>query len=571
MRKLTQCDVCHTLLTVVAGATLVVLAGCNSGSGYAQPDNVATNNFSVGGTISGLTAASLSLELNGGNALTASNGKFVFTTKVSPNSSYVVTIPSQPTGQICTISNGTATSISAAVTNVQVICSADTYSIGGSITGLTSGNQITLTDNNSGPAIITANNGFTLPEKVAYDSGYSVSIKQQPVGQNCTVSDGTGSQVTAAVSTVAVTCTAPGYTVLYNFGSGTNASGAYNAALVQGTDGNFYGASYLGGANGVGSIFKVTPAGIETVIYSFTVSGLTDGQYPYGTGVTFGPDGALYGTAYDGGSTDCGTIYRVTTAGSFSVLYDFTGGGTDGCYPEGGLTLGTDGNFYGTTSSGAANNHGTAFKISPAGSYTQLHAFGAGSDVYYVSFSNLTQAPNGIFYGVGYEGGANGYGGVFSLTSSGTEAVLYSFTGGNDGGQPGSTLTLGADGELYGTTDADGANSDGTAFKISTNGTFTLLHAFAGGANDGANPYSNPLVLGSDGNFYGMTNNGGANNVGVLFKMTASGTVTVLHSFNNGTSDGGTPFDSITLGADGYIYGTTTSFGLYGGGVFFRY
>jgi uncharacterized repeat protein (TIGR03803 family) len=182
--------------------------------------------------------------------------------------------------------------------------------------------------------------------------------------------------------------------------------------LTQGTDGNFYGTTYEGGTSDDGTVFKITPAGAETVLYSFTAG--TDGQY-VDAGLIQGADGNFYGTTFQGGTNNDGTVFKITTAGVETVLWSF-GSGTDGEHPEAGLIQGADGNFYGTTVNGGQHGSGTVFEITSAGVETVRGSFGNGTDGNGVSpRAGLIQGADGNFYGTTYAGGANGYGTVFEF------------------------------------------------------------------------------------------------------------------------------------------------------------
>jgi uncharacterized repeat protein (TIGR03803 family) len=199
---------------------------------------------------------------------------------------------------------------------------------------------------------------------------------------------------------------------LYAFPKTGNGGNEPYAGVVQASDGNFYGTTYLGGSNGVGAVFKITPGGTETIVYSF--AGGSDGENPY-AGLIQGSDGNLYGTTYQGGSHNFGTIYKLTLSGVETVLYAFAGGGGDGANPEAGVTQGSDGNLYGVT----------------------------------------------------YAGGSSGLGTVFELTLSGTETILHSFAGGStDGSNPQANLLQGSDGALYGSAFGGGTGNDGIFFKV---------------------------------------------------------------------------------------------------------
>ncbi len=233
---------------------------------------------------------------------------------------------------------------------------------------------------------------------------------------------------------------AQSYTVLYPFASGYQSP----RGLVQASDGNFYGTEGPGGANGLGSVFKVTPAGTLTTIHSFSGS---DGENPYGTLVQ-GTDGSFYGTTYKGGAGGIGTIFRITSSGTLTTLYSF--GGSDGARPYAGLVQGTDGNFYGTTNSGGASDNGAVFKITPAGALTTIYSF-KGSDGAN-PYAGLAQGTDGNFYGTTtYGGEASDYGTVFKITPAGALTTLYTF-GWGEGAYPDAGLVQGTDGNFYGTT-----------------------------------------------------------------------------------------------------------------------
>jgi uncharacterized repeat protein (TIGR03803 family) len=342
-------------------------------------------------------------------------------------------------------------------------------------------------------------------------------------------------------------------TTLYTF-KGAADGGNVRARLTQGSDGNFYGTTTDVGGSAYGTVFKITPAGVLTTIYTFT--GNTDGSEATGA-LTLGSDGNFYGTTGDGGlAQEYGTVFKITPAGVFSTIYFFTGE-ADGYNPQAGLTLGGDGNFYGTTEYSGASAYGTVFKVTPGGTLTTLYSFSGGADGEY-PFTGLTKGSDGSFYGTTYYKIGPHFGTVFKITPAGDLTTLYAFTSAGDGSEPFTGLTKGTDGNYYGTTYGyydDGEEGSGTIFKVTPAGVFTVLHTFSGGA-DGAYPYAG-LTLGSDGNFYGTTSGGGADGSGTVFKITSAGVLTTLYSFTDG-ADGANPFAPLTLGADGNFYGTTS-------------
>ncbi len=347
--------------------------------------------------------------------------------------------------------------------------------------------------------------------------------------------------------------TAQSYTVLHPFSYAQQNPGG----LVQASDGSFYGTTNSGGTNGYGSVFKITPTGTLTTLFSFSGS---DGQNPQGTLIQ-GTDGNLYGTTSQGGANGWGTVFRMTLAGALTTLHSFEG--SDGQNPYAGLVQGTDGDFYGTTSSGGASDVGTVFKITTVGALTTLYSF-AGSDGAYPQ-ARLVQGTDGNLYGTTSQGGAGGNGTVFKITTAGAFANLHSFAGG-EGQNPYAGLVQATDGNLYGTTSSGGTNSNGTVFRITTAGVLTTLHSFAFLA-DGAFPYAG-LLHGTDGNLYGTTSQGGAGGNGTVFKITTAGALTTLYSF--AWSVGASPTADLAQGSDGDFYGTTSQGGATGNGTVFK-
>jgi len=364
-------------------------------------------------------------------------------------------------------------------------------------------------------------------------------------------------------------------TTLFSF-NGTD--GIYpNAVLVQGTDGNFYGTTGGGGTTNSGTVFKITPSGVLTTLYSFCVqTNCTDGEFP--EGLVEGTDGNFYGITNQGGAHNAGTIFKITPSGTLTTLYSFGSQSGDGESPEAALVQGTDGNFYGTTEYGGASfgGSGTVFKITPSGTLTTLYSFCSQpncADGYYPRAA-LVQGTDGNFYGTTAYGGTSVAGGgtVFKITPGGTLTTLYSFCSQpncSDGEGPVGALVQGADGDFYGTTGGGGANAGpygdggGTVFKITPSGTLTTLYSFCSQANcsDGGLPDA-ALVQATDGNFYGTTISGGVgDNQGTIFKITPSGALTTLYSFFEGPSGQGVGPGGLIQGNNGDFYGTTETGG----------
>ena len=349
-------------------------------------------------------------------------------------------------------------------------------------------------------------------------------------------------------------------------GGGVGASPA--AALVLGSDGNFYGTTVFDGATDSGTVFKMTPAGVATRLVEFTgAMGPNLGRAPKAALVQ-GSDGDFYGTTHYGGADDKGTVFKMTPAGVLTTLVEFGRSETEenGKEPTAALVQGSDGNFYGTTYLGAATNYGTVFKITPAGVLTTLVQFTGvqGPNLGRAPKAALVQGSDGDFYGTTGYGGADNKGTVFTMTPEGTLTTLFEFGESpdeEDGRGPQGALVQGSDGDFYGTTASGGADDSGTIFKITPGGVFTTLFDFGGReAEDNGREPAVALVEGSDGSFYGTTASGGADDKGTIFTMTPDGVVTTFHEFGND----GSPVGPLVAGPDGDLYGTQTAFGTSG-------
>jgi uncharacterized repeat protein (TIGR03803 family) len=377
----------------------------------------------------------------------------------------------------------------------------------------------------------------------------------------------------------AIASPAQTFTTLVSFDR-TDGAAPQFGPLVQGRDGNFYGTTSADGANAtnVGTVFKITPSGTLTTLYNFCAqTNCTDGANPY-AGLVLGTDGNFYGTTYAGGAngTNVGTVFKITPSGTLTTLHSFDY--TDGANPYAGLVQATDGNFYGTTSGGGANGLGTVFKITPGGTLRTLYSFAFGADGYSPE-AGLVQATDGNFYGTTFYGGnGGGNGTVFKITPGGTVTALHGF-GGFDGDSPAAGLVQATNGNFYGTTSYAGANclnefECGTVFKITPSGTLTTLYTFCSQTNctDGYNPLA-ALVQATDGNFYGTTAYGGdptcfaPYGCGTVFKITPTDTLTTPHSFNG--TDGSAPIAGLMQATNGNLYGTTSGGGANGVGTVF--
>ncbi len=351
-------------------------------------------------------------------------------------------------------------------------------------------------------------------------------------------------------------------TTLYSFAGPVDGS-TPQTGVIRDSSGNFYGVTYTGGADNRGVVYKIGASGTEKILHTFT--GGADGGTPYGQ-LLRDSSGNLYGTTEAGGNYGAGTVFEITAAGEETVLYHFTGG-DDGSGPEGGLVRDAAGNFYGTTAYGGGGNCfsgcGVVFKLTPAGVETVLSAFNGTAGAY--PRGTLSRDAAGNLYGITNGGGPDSAGTVFKVTAAGVESVLYPFTGHADGGSP-YGLLLDSSGNLYGTT-ATGGVDYGTVFKVSATGQETVLYNFTG-KDDGGFPYAG-VILDASGNLYGTTSYGGTYAKGVAYKLTPGGQQTVLYNFTGGV-DGGQPYASLLEDSSGDLYGTTFGGGAQNAGVLFK-
>lgn len=372
------------------------------------------------------------------------------------------------------------------------------------------------------------------------------------------------------------------YTVLYTFTGGVD-GGQPLAPLIRDSAGNLYGTAQSGGSFNFGVVFKVSPTGQQTVLHHFT--GKADGGYPT-AGLIQDAAGNLYGTTSGGGvrciasGTGCGVIFKLDPAGNETVLYRFTAG-PDGAFPGGTLLRDNSGTLYGTAAQGGIAGAcgglgcGVVFEISATGQHRVLYTFTGGTDGG-EPVGGVIRDSAGNFYGTASLGGISGgcgigCGVVFKLTPTGQESVLYTFQGGLDGGVPAAGLRRDQAGNLYGTTEYRGTSDWGVVFKLDPSGNETVLHSFTGGS-DGATPRSD-LIRDSVGNIYGTTVQGGSGCapfacVGVVFRLDTTGSLTVLHTFRG--TDGSLPYAGLVGDQGGNLYGTTSAGGAFGYGVVFK-
>jgi uncharacterized repeat protein (TIGR03803 family) len=354
--------------------------------------------------------------------------------------------------------------------------------------------------------------------------------------------------------------------------------------LIQGSDGNFYGTSALGGANGHGNIFEMAPSGTLTVLYSFT--GGADGCRPQGP-VFRDSNGDIYGTTYQCSDPKCrcGAFFKLDTNNTLTVLHTFTRGadgkGEDGEFPSNNI-VSVNGELYGTTESGGSTGFGVIYKITKGGHYTVAYDFGL--DQGQGSQGDLTRDSAGniyseIHFGLG--------GALFELDTAGIFSVLHTFAGGaDDGSGPVGRLLREPTGTITGAAQFFNVKTDlnrcGLIYRLESDGTVTALHHFFGGAG-GCSPQTGLIDVG--GALYGTTALGGDASCpnyqpdlgcGVLFQISRTGAYSVVHTWTG--PDGGLPQDELTKGNDGNVYGITKQGGtgscdngVPGCGVIFKY
>lgn len=356
-----------------------------------------------------------------------------------------------------------------------------------------------------------------------------------------------------------------GYTIIRHFLGSATDGGGNNQRIFVAADGTLTGANAFYGGDSLGVLFRMNNDGSGfSTLKSFGA--------PEGTQVKSiieASDGALYGVTYFGGGFNNGAVFKVNKDGSgFSVLHRFAG--NNGSYPWGHLLEASDGSIYGTTMSGIPGC--VLFRIGKDGSgYTVVRTF-SGSEPSLLG-SGVIEGSDGALYGTSLGGGtAGGYGTVFRINKDGTGlTVLRSFANNStDGNTPFGRLVEGADGKLYGTNSAGGTANVGNVFSIGKDGTnYTILHQFTGGAMDGAAPYA-ALLLAADGRLYGTASAGGANNHGTVFglNLDGSGYATLKH-FGGGPNDGATPYYTGLVQKNGVLFGMTSGGGSFEAGTLF--
>jgi len=342
--------------------------------------------------------------------------------------------------------------------------------------------------------------------------------------------------------------------VLYNFGK--NAGDPLNpqapGVIAQGLDGNLYSTTPSGGSNTCGgqtcgTVFKMALNGTLTVLYSF------DGRHGASpaSGLTLGTDGNFYGTTAGGGASSLGTVFKITSNGQLTVLYSFTGL-SDGSYPQAPPIQGADGNWYGTVYQGGSGLFGTIYTITSSG-FATLYAFDGSHGAY--PSAPLLLGADGNLWGTTTAGG-NGHGTIFKITTSGVLTVLHKFDRGDT-----PNIVQASDGNFYGTILHTNVG-DGSIYKMTPTGVYSTLHNFSGA--DGISPLG--LMQATDGNLYGVTEQGGTANLGTVWRMSLGGSFTSLFSFTSGT--GSSPQVVPLQHTKGILYGEASAGGKFNGGTF---
>lgn len=498
----------------------------------------------------------------------------------SSTTTTTVTTTTNADGSTSTVTTGGSTS-GGSTSGGSTSGASTSYTVGGTVSGLGANESVTLLDNGADAVAVSSDGAFMFPTPLAGGSAYAATVQSHTPGIACSVTEGSGAVGAANVTAIAVACAAGKTTILYSFAGGATGSVPL-AGLVMDGSGNLYGTTQQGGQHAHGTAFKLSTSGTETVLHSFGDKG-NDGQDPQAP-LIIDSAGNLYGATLQGGAHDDGAIFKVATDDTETVLYSFGSGRSDGQNPGAGLVMDSAGNLYGTTEIGGAYGAGTVFELSAAGAETVLHSFlalGLGSD------GQNPQAPlvmdgAGNLYGTTPNGGAGMAGTVFKLSANGTSTVLYSFgsTATTDGRTPYAGVIVDSAGNLYGTTADGGATGsgpgDGVVYSLSAAGKEAILYSFGGTAGDGVNPYAG-LVRDSAGNLFGTTKAGGAygsggpRRGGTAFKLSPAGTETILYSFGaGGASDGNSPQGTLIMDGAGNLYGTTSGGGAHGDGTVFK-
>lgn len=533
-----------TVTTQPTGETCTVANGTGAGV-TANIDNVAivcsAETFSLAGSVSGLASgAQVVLENGGADALTVSaNGPFTFKTPVAYDGSYTVTVTTQPSGAICTVANASGAGVTGNVTNVAVTCAAETFTVGGTVSGLAAGDQVTLDDNGGDPLTVTASGPFTFHTPIAYQGSYSVTVGTEPVGQVCTVTNGSGAQVTTNVSNVSVTCSTATFTIggtLSGLAGGAQVTLDDNGAdaLTLTANGTFqfatpvaYGTNYavtvatqpggqvcfVSSGSGTGVVANVTAVAVSCMnsTVSFTAPGSDTWTVPAGvTAVQIvaigggGGGGGMWGT-HDGAPGGAGaTVTSALSVSAGQVLDLIVGGGGDagasGPASGGGWTCGAGGGGGGSTGVDAgATDQIIAGGGGGGGSCNNQTGGGSGGTS---TGAGSASASNGATTGGGGgSAGTGGAGGSDGMGDNGGSGAAGNGGGGGTGGSNGTTYPGGAGGSSAGTGDggSDTLNSSGGGGGGGYGGGGSGLMGTGGGAGGSTGPSGTTYAAGSNG------------------------------------------------------------------------
>lgn len=338
---------------------------------------------------------------------------------------------------------------------------------------------------------------------------------------------------------------ATSYNIVYSFKNGSD--GASPEAPLIDVSGTLYSTTFGGGQFSGGTVFSVTPGGVETTLYSFGTNA-NDGAAPL-SGLLY-DNGVLWGTTFYGIDSQllCGVVFSVTTVGVETIKHRFKG--PDGCHPY--ASLNRSGSLlYGVTAVGGMDGDGTIFHVTRHGRETVDYSFTGEPDGF--DPGSTLAVVSGTFYGTTTSGGTQNLGTVFSFTPNSGVNIIHSFGVGSDGASPDSGL-LNINGILYGTTENGGAHGEGTLYTITTGGVENIIYNFGTASTDGATPVGNLIAL--NGKLYGTTTAGGVNGVGTIFSATKTGHEAVLHSFGSIAGDGTNPIAGL-LNVNGTLFGTT--------------
>ena len=389
----------------------------------------------------------------------------------------------------------------------------------------------------------------------------------------------------AVVLALALTSWASTEKVLWNFAGGSDGSQPWSNYFISDAKGNLYAATAGGGTYSAGTVFMLSPAGKETVLYEFTGAN-GDGNAPHGR-LAFDAKGNIYGTTQSGGTNGTGTVYELSKRSGVwteKVIYNFSATGADGISPSAGMTIAPDGTMYSTTPDGGAYSGGVIFSLKKTvkgWKQTVIHNINFPSEGGF-PYEGVMRDAAGNLYGVAPAGGASQQGVVYRLSPSKNgwvDTVLYSFTGQNGDGSGLYWIDLISDatGNIYGATSFGGTNGTGTVWELVYSKTKksyseSILYEFGSSASgDGNNPYGG-LAMDSKGNLYGTALNGGSSNLGAFYRLTKQGKTwkeTILHSFV-GANDGAQPTGNPYIDAQGRLYGMAETGGTANLGIVYR-